>query len=193
MKKKLLAMAGAALLSLSPLAPAQQSSTQEVVRAADSFLAILTPDQRQKVMYAFDDAAQRARWSNFPTGVVARGGIGLKQMTTAQQDAAMKLMATLLSPMGMQKVSEIREADDDFKANGSKRGRGGTRSSSARPASRWTERPRSVWRARTWWPSHRRRSLRQRSLLHLLSWHSFHNRAVDAAVRRPPSGAEYYD
>ena len=125
MKKKLLAMAGAALLSLSPLAPAQQSSTQEVVRAADSFLAILTPDQRQKVMYAFDDAAQRAGWSNFPTGVVARGGISLKQMTTAQQDAAMKLMATLLSPMGMQKVSEIREADDDFKANGSKRGRGG--------------------------------------------------------------------
>ena len=123
MKKKLLAMAGEALLSLSPLAPAQQSSTQEVVRAADSFLAILTPDQRQKVMYAFDDAAQRARWSNFPTGVVARGGIGLKQVTTAQQDAAMKLMATLRRPMGMQKVSEIR--DDDFKANGSKRGRGG--------------------------------------------------------------------
>ena len=76
-------------------------------------------------MYAFDDTAQRARWSNFPTGVVARGGISLKQMTAAQQDAAMKLMATVLSPMGLQKVNEIREADDDFKANGSKRGPGG--------------------------------------------------------------------
>ena len=123
--KKLLVIAGAALLALSPLAPAQQSSTQDVVHAADSFLATLTPEQRQKVMYAFDDAAQRARWSNFPTGVVARGGISLKQMTAAQQDAAMKLMATVLSPMGLQKVNEIREADDDFKADGSKRGPGG--------------------------------------------------------------------
>lgn len=95
------------------------------MHAADSFLATLTPEQRQKVMYAFDDAAQRARWSNFPTGVVARGGISLKQMTAAQQDAAMKLMATVLSPMGLQKVNQIREADDDFKANGSKRGPGG--------------------------------------------------------------------
>ena len=123
--KKLLAIAGAALLTLSPLAPAQESSTQDVVHAAGSFLATLTPEQRQKVLYAFDDAAQRARWSNFPTGVVARGGISLKQMTAAQQDAALKLMATVLSPMGLQKVNEIREADDDFKANGSKRGPGG--------------------------------------------------------------------
>ena len=123
--KQLLVSAGAVLFALSPLAPAQQSSTQDVVHAADSFLATLPPAQRQKVLYAFDDAAQRARWSNFPTGVVARGGISLKQMTAAQQDAAMKLMATVLSPMGLQKVNEIREADDDFKANGSKRGPGG--------------------------------------------------------------------
>ena len=123
--KKLLMIAGAALLSLSPLASAQQSSTQDVVRAADSFVATLTAEQRQKVVYAFDDAPQRARWSNFPTGVVARGGISLKQMSAAQQEAAFRLMATVLSPMGLQKVNEIRQADDDFKANGSKRGPGG--------------------------------------------------------------------
>lgn len=73
--------------------------------------------------YTFDDATQRARWSNFPTGVVARGGISLKQMSAEQQQAAMKLMGTVLSPMGLEKVNEIRQADDDFKANGSKRGR----------------------------------------------------------------------
>jgi hypothetical protein len=123
--KKLLAIAGAVLLSFSSLAPAQKTSTQDVVREADSFLATLTAEQRQKIVYVFDDAAQRARWSNFPTGVVARGGISLKQMTAPQQEAAMKLMATVLSPVGMQKVNEIRQADDDFKANGSKRGPGG--------------------------------------------------------------------
>lgn len=37
----------------------------------------------------------------------------------------MKLMETVLSPMGMEKVNEIRQADDDFKTNGSKRGPGG--------------------------------------------------------------------
>ena len=37
----------------------------------------------------------------------------------------MKLLATVLSPMGLEKVEQIRQADDDFKANGSKRGPGG--------------------------------------------------------------------
>lgn len=128
--KRLLALASAVAFSL-PLAAAgaqQKSSTDEVVRAADSFLGTLSAEQRQKVMYAFDDATQRARWSNFPTGFVPRGGISLKQMSVPQQEAAMHLLGTVLSPMGLEKVNEIRQADDDFKANGSKRGpRGGQR------------------------------------------------------------------
>jgi hypothetical protein len=103
-----------------------QSSTEKVVQAADRFLATLSEAQRQKVEYAFDDAQQRARWSNFPTGFVPRGGISLKQMSAAQKAAALELLKTVLSPMGYEKVSQIRMADDDFKANGSKRGpRGG--------------------------------------------------------------------
>jgi hypothetical protein len=105
-------------------APAQ-SKTGEIVNAADKFLATLSTEQRQKVLYAFDDAQQRARWSNFPTGFIPRGGISLKQMSAPQREAAMKLLATVLSPMGLEKVNEIRQADDDFKANGSKRGPGG--------------------------------------------------------------------
>ena len=126
--KRLLTFATTAVLVLAPMAGAQQqSSTAEVVRAADTFLGTLSAEQRQKVVYAFDDATQRARWSNFPTGVVARGGISLKQMTVPQQEAMMKLLGTVLSPMGVEKVNEIRQADDDFKANGSKRGPGGGR------------------------------------------------------------------
>ncbi len=126
--KRLLTFATTAVLVLAPMAGAQQqSSTAEVVRAADTFLGTLSAEQRQKVVYAFGDATQRARWSNFPTGVVARGGISLKQMTAPQQEAVMKLLGTVLSPMGVEKVNEIRQADDDFKANGSKRGPGGGR------------------------------------------------------------------
>jgi hypothetical protein len=105
---------------------AAQSSTEQVVEAADKFLATLSSEQRQKVEYAYNDLQQRARWSNFPTGFVPRGGINLKQMSPVQRDAALDLLKTVLSPMGYEKVNQIRMADDDFKANGSKRGpRGG--------------------------------------------------------------------
>lgn len=107
-------------------APAQQAAnTARIVEAANSFLATLDADLRKQVVYGFDDNGQRARWSNFPTGVVPRGGISFKQMTEPQQAAALKLMSVVLSPMGMEKVNQIRQADDDFKANGSKRGPGG--------------------------------------------------------------------
>ena len=38
-----------------------QTTTVEVVSAADNFLATLSTERRQKVSYAFDDAQQRAR------------------------------------------------------------------------------------------------------------------------------------
>ena len=114
----------ALFLSSSPAILAQ-AKTNEIVTAADRFLSTLTPEQRQKVSYAFDDAQQRARWSNFPTGFVPRGGLNLKQMDATQREAAMKLLSVVLSPMGLEKVNEIRQADDDFKTNGSKAGPGG--------------------------------------------------------------------
>jgi len=117
----------AVLSLLLPLkAAAQQTSTTaRIVNAAESFVSTLDADQRKHVLYAFDDNEQRQRWSNLPTGFVPRGGIRFKDMTTPQRAAAMKLLAIVLSPMGLEKVNEIRQADDDFKANGSKRGPGG--------------------------------------------------------------------
>lgn len=122
----MIAVAAAAFLSLPSLLIAQQTaSTAAVVRASEAFLATLTPDQRQKVIYPFDDATQRARWSNLPTKAFPRGSgsVSLHQMTAPQREAVMKLLATVLSPMGLEKVNEIRLSDDDFKANGSN-GRG---------------------------------------------------------------------
>jgi hypothetical protein len=134
--KTFFAIAVAVLLLLPFFAVAQGTApTGDIVRAANSFLATLSQEQRQKVLFKLDDAAQRARWSNFPTGFVPRAGISLKQMSAPQRDAAMKLLAIVLSPMGLEKVNEIREADDDFKANGSNRGPGG-RGNSPPPGSR---------------------------------------------------------
>jgi hypothetical protein len=107
-------------------APQKQTTTAQIVDAANSYLATLDEGQRQHVLYSFSDQTQRARWSNFPTGFVPRGGISLKEMTPQQQAAAMAMLATVLSPQGLEKVQQIRQADDDFKNNGSKRGpRGG--------------------------------------------------------------------
>jgi hypothetical protein len=99
-----------------------ETPTSRVVGAANAFLSTLDDSRRQRVVYSFDDSAQRARWSNFPTGVVPRGGIALKDMTPQQQAAAMNLLATVLSPQGLEKVQDIREADDDFKADQKDRG-----------------------------------------------------------------------
>ena len=97
-----------------------------MVQSANKFLATLDSSQRREVVYDFKDEVQRAKWSNLPTGFVPRNGVSLKTMNAAQKAAALALLKTVLSPMGYKKVSEIRMADDDFKANGSKRGgRGG--------------------------------------------------------------------
>ena len=114
------------VVGVSATAGQKQTTTPQIVSAANAFLHTLDETQRQHVMYAFTDDAQRARWSNFPTGFVPRGGISLEDMTPPQQTAAMNLLSTVLSPRGLEKVQQIRQADDDFKTNGSKRGpRGG--------------------------------------------------------------------
>jgi hypothetical protein len=64
------------------------------------------------VSFAFNDDAQRARWSNLPTMAVPRAGIGLKDMNGAQRSAAMALVASALSPRGFEKVQQIMEGDE---------------------------------------------------------------------------------
>jgi Protein of unknown function (DUF3500) len=89
-----------------------QTATARIVSAANTFLATLSDKQRQSVLYSFNDEQQRARWSNFPTGFVPRGGISLKDMTPAQRTAAMTLVAAVLSPRGFEKVQQIMDGDE---------------------------------------------------------------------------------
>ena len=83
-----------------------------IVAAADAFLATLDEGERKKVLYAFDDERQRERWSNLPVTMVSRGGISLKDMTAGQKSAALKLVASTLSPAGFEKVRQIMEGDE---------------------------------------------------------------------------------
>ena len=64
MKRLLSMVAVAALCTPAFLSGQQKNSTEAVVHAANEFRATLSTQQKQEVTYAFDDATQRARWSN---------------------------------------------------------------------------------------------------------------------------------
>jgi hypothetical protein len=104
LKTTVCSIGGLALICL-VLKPAQeQTTTSRIVNAANAFVSTLDDKQRQAVLYSFKDEEQRKRWSNFPTTVVPRGGISLKQISKQQRASAMELLSIVLSPMGLEKV-----------------------------------------------------------------------------------------
>jgi hypothetical protein len=103
------------------IAPAQNAAT--IVSSANTFLNSLDEGQRAKVLFDFNDAAQRVRWSNLPTTMVPRAGIKMGDLSVPQRKAAMTLLATMLSKRGYEKVLAIVEGDEMLKA--ASPGRGG--------------------------------------------------------------------
>jgi Protein of unknown function (DUF3500) len=91
----------------------------KAVDAAKAFLATLDDRQRAKVVLPLNTTT-RTVWSNLPTGValqvgaVERNGLKLGDMTPAQQDAALALVAAALSRSGFQKVMNIVNADQQL-------------------------------------------------------------------------------
>src|SRR6266853_1858558 len=71
------------------LAQAQSPSgvAAAIVASADSFLSSLNDAQRSKALFDFNDAAQRAKWSNLPTTMVPRAGLKMGDLTDAQRKA----------------------------------------------------------------------------------------------------------
>ena len=85
---------------------------QAVVKAANAFIATLTEDQKKEALYAFDDSAQRARWSNFPYSFFKRQGVRWGELNPAQRAAFMDLLGQELSPKGVTMITEQMAADD---------------------------------------------------------------------------------
>src|SRR5450432_218490 len=91
------------------LATAQSSSSvaSKIVASADGFLSSLDEGQRSKVLFDFNDAAQRMKWSNLPTTMVRRAGLKMGDLSGPQRKAAMGLVAATLSKSGYEKVLAI--------------------------------------------------------------------------------------
>jgi hypothetical protein len=111
------------------LARAQSPSgvATAIVASANGFLSSLSDAQRSKVLFDFNDAAQRVKWSNLPTTMVPRAGLKMGDLNDAQRKAAMDLLALTLSKRGYEKVLAIMAGDEALKtqSSGGGGGRGG--------------------------------------------------------------------
>jgi hypothetical protein len=79
-------------------------STAPVRKAAEAFLAALTPDERAKTVFPADDPEWR-KWMN--QHFYIRQGMGFNEMTEAQRSAAFELLRASLSARGLQQSRDI--------------------------------------------------------------------------------------
>lgn len=126
-KKKILGLSRSGVLAAVAfcgfaLAQSTSSVTAKIVAGANGFLSSLDEGQRSRVMFEFNDAAQRVKWSNLPTTIVKRAGLKMGELSAPQKKAAMDLLATALSKRGYEKVLAIVEGDETL--NTSSPGRG---------------------------------------------------------------------
>jgi hypothetical protein len=75
-----------------------------VRRAAEAFIATLTPEQRRSTLFPVDDPEWR-KWMN--QHFYVRQGTGFLDMTEAQKEAAIGLMRASLSAKGLQLTRDI--------------------------------------------------------------------------------------
>ena len=92
-------------------------ATSRTVAAAEAFLATLDQGRRSKANIDLNEKT-RTVWSNLPSGIpmqvgaTERNGLKLGDMTSAQEKAALALLATTLSTEGYQKTMAIVDADE---------------------------------------------------------------------------------
>ena len=120
-----------AFVSGSHAAPQRSASatpadaTARIVAAARALVATLDEAGKGKLQFAFDDAAQKKRWSNFPSPMFQRDGLRLGDLTPPQRTAVMTLLQAALSADGYRKVTEIMKGDEVLKTTAGGRGPGG--------------------------------------------------------------------
>ena len=100
-------------------------STENVVRAANTFIATLDEEQRGRALFAVDDLEWR-RWANIHLS--ARQGVGFVDFNATQTQAALDLIASGLSTRGLQTAVDIMHLEghladlmDDYVQYGEKR------------------------------------------------------------------------
>ena len=92
--------------------PDTDEKTAAAVKAARQFLDSLDASKKQAATYRFTDNAQRSNWSNFPEGMVPRGGVKLGALSSDQRMYLDRLLAEILSEEGLKTVFRQLAAED---------------------------------------------------------------------------------
>jgi hypothetical protein len=92
---------------VAPVTPASEHEFDDMVQAADAWVASLEPAQRSKALFAFEDA-ERLNWHFVPR---ARRGLPLSEMSAEQQALARGILQAGLSRRGYLTASTIIELE----------------------------------------------------------------------------------
>jgi Protein of unknown function (DUF3500) len=113
-----IALAGATMLR--PSAAAAQSGlgpAADLLAATRKFLAGLDGNQRKTASFPWDGTQWR-RWDYFGSGDNIKPGLRLEVMNAAQKETAWGVLATLLSPAGIEKTRNVMTLQDVLASQG---------------------------------------------------------------------------
>ncbi|MEZ6035029.1 MAG: DUF3500 domain-containing protein [Planctomycetaceae bacterium] len=88
-----------------------------VTAAAEALLQTLSDGQRAAVLFKFNDAEQRVRWSNLPTGIYQRRGLRTGDLKPDQLQAVFAVIQATLSPAGWQQIVDNVAGDEVLHKN----------------------------------------------------------------------------
>jgi hypothetical protein len=120
--RRTVVLAGSALLGLAAM-PAGLAAAEGLAPAdsalegARGFLAGLESAQRKAASFAWNGPEWRS-WNYFGVGGYIKPGLRLEQMSAAQKAAAWELLASVLSPAGIEKARNVMTLQDVLAARG---------------------------------------------------------------------------
>lgn len=92
-------------------AAASSSLTARAAAAAEAFKSSLSSAQQSKMQFSFSDSRKQSGWSNLPTSLVARNGVRIADLSSAQVAKLRTLLKTILSSQGYGDEEATRKAD----------------------------------------------------------------------------------
>ena len=112
-----IALAGTALLPTAGAAQAGLGSAADLLASTRKFLAGLDDDKRKAATFPWNGAQWR-NWNYFGSGDNIKPGLRLEVMNAAQKQAAWDVLATLLSPAGVEKTRNVMMLQDVLASQG---------------------------------------------------------------------------
>jgi hypothetical protein len=91
--------------------------TADLLARLNQFLSRLEPNQRKAASFAWNGPEWRG-WNYFGSSDFIKPGLRLEQMSAPQKEAAWDLLATVLSPGGLEKARNVMTLQDVLAAQG---------------------------------------------------------------------------